>query len=247
MRLRVVVALLAAWLPTVETIASTPAEAQDRATDSTRPPPAGPNVVRVHLVANEANIQFWLRDVTPGRSTGPRVETMADSHSAAASCAAPCDVFVAPGDYRVALARIGGKAVDNDRVVEVRGPTAIAGTYQSHSAERAAGVTLLSALLSVGLLIAAVGSHQSTTTTSCTTLPGVVACLPHTTTESDGGLIAGGLVVAALGVGIGVPLALVRDGSKVELVPLEASRTSLPSSIREPRTNATGLGLRVVF
>lgn len=76
--------------------------------------------VRVYMRAEDGPLTFSARE----RS----------SHEAPAWCIAPCDMRLAPGDYRLKL-----NGVTADDSVSLRGPGTLRGAYHSREASRSAG------------------------------------------------------------------------------------------------------------
>ncbi len=206
-------------------------------------PPAPASTVRVHLVTNATGVQFLFRQApdSASESTG----SGGDVHQYSASCVAPCDLELPPGDYYVALSKAGGRAYEQPTPVTLHSATTIDGTYQSRGAMRVTGIVLLSTLLPIGAVLALVGAEAGTSTCSIgLDGSGTEQC---TTTNSGAAVIAAGVVALGTGLVLGIPFVLRRDDAAVQVVPLATAPVAVRGGASERAPGSNGLALRFSF
>jgi hypothetical protein len=255
-KFRIAVSLVAACLVPVETTWAISASAQQEAPPlPSLPPPASASpasaplppapapsapheTVRIHMVTNATAVQFLFRAATP--ASAAQVDAAGDMRQYSASCIAPCDLDLAPGDYFVALSRSGGKVHEQEMPVSLRTATTLDGAYESHAAARVAGIVLLSTIVPIGALLALAGT--SDTSSTCSFGGNTDSCVQ----DHNNGLIAAGLVTLGVGTVLGIAFVLQRDGAAVQVVPQAAGRLVLPGT-RERAPDSNGLALRVTF
>jgi hypothetical protein len=264
LRFPVALSLAAACLVPLETTWASAASAQEQApapalpalpasdgapptpTTPTTPPASSaerPNTVRVHVVTNAAGVQFLFRaapDPTSSASPGGG----GDIRQYSASCLAPCDLELPPGDYFVALSRAGGKAYEQPTPLSIRGATTIEGDYESHSGMRVAGIVLMSTLIPIGTVIAIVGAAAGTSTCSIDSSGVGEQC---STGSGDSGVIAVGVIALATGLLLGIAFAVRHDDAAVQVVPLATAPVTVPGATSERAPRANGLALRFAF
>ncbi len=255
MKFRIAVSLVAACLVPVETTWAISASAQQEAPAlPSLPPPAAsaspasaplspapspsahPDTVRIHMVTNATGVQFLFRPDTPAAM----IDAAGDIRQYSASCFAPCDLELPPGDYFVALSRLGGKVHEQETPVSLRTATTLDGTYESHAAARVTGIVLLTSLVPIGAVIALAGA--SDTSSTCSFDGSSDSCVEN----HNNGLIAAGLVALGVGTVLGIAFVVQRDGAAVQVVPQAAGRLVLPGT-RERAPDSNGLALRVTF
>jgi hypothetical protein len=204
------------------------------------PPPAHASTVRVHLVTNATGVQFLFRAAPDATSPAPGGD--GDIRQYSASCVAPCDLELPPGDYYVALSKAGGRAYEQRTPVSLRSATTIDGAYDSHSAMRVTGIVLLSTLVPIGAVLALVGAEAGAST--CTfDSGGVEQC----STNADSGIVAAGVVALGAGLLLGIAFAVRRDDAAVQVVPLATAPVAVHGAPSERSSGANGLALRFAF
>jgi hypothetical protein len=200
--------------------------------------PAQPRAVTVHVVTNAAALQVLFR---PASATSPPSSSaLADFRPYTASCMAPCDLQLPPGDYVVALSRAGGKAYEEATPLALRTATTIDATYDSHSSIRVTGAVFLSTFVPVGLLLALVGATSGTET--CTNGLGANQC----STTPETGIVAAGVVSIGIGLVLGTAFLLQHDQSSVQVVSAPGPLAT-PGGPSERAAGANGLALRFAF
>lgn len=93
----------------------------------------------MHVITNATGVQFLFRAAADATSSAPPTAHGSDALQYSASCLAPCDIELPPGDYFVALSRAGGRAYEQATPVSLRSATTIEGTYDSHRGMRVTG------------------------------------------------------------------------------------------------------------
>jgi hypothetical protein len=259
LRFPIAVSLAAACLVPIETTWSISAFAQQEAPAPALPslppngdappesappeapaPPALAKTVRVHLVTNATGVQFLFRPA-PDPTSGAARGRADDILQYGASCLAPCDLELPPGDYFVALSRTGGRPYEQTTPVSLRSATTIEGTYDSHTGTRVTGIVFLSALVPIGAVIALVGANAGGTDCSVDA-NGISQC----TTNSDAGIVAVGLISLGIGLVLGMVFVLRRDDAAVQVVPATGALAVRGAPSERPAA-ADGLALRFAF
>ena len=231
--------------PAPDASRASPSPASPAPTPSASPsPPASASTVRVHLVTNATGVQLLFRKAPD--STNASTGSGADIHQYSASCVAPCDLELPPGDYYVALSKAGGRAYEQPIPLSVRSATTIDGTYESHSGMRVTGIVFMSTLVPIGAVLALVGAEAGTST--CSISPdgsGTEQCT--TTNSSDSGLVAAGVVILGAGLLLGIAFAVRHDDAAVQVVPLATAPAAVRGGASERAPGSNGLALRFTF
>jgi hypothetical protein len=254
-RLSLALSLAAACLLPVETTWSFVASAQESpapslpslpSPDSSSPtpppaslPPATASTVKVHLVTNATGVQFLFRPASAPASAS-KAGAAEDVRRYTASCLAPCDLELPPGDYFVALSRLGGKTHEQEMPLSLRSATTVEGIYESHSGTRVVGIVLLSTLVPFGVVLSVAAA--SNTTSNCSEGPGFNQC----TSSPETAVLAVGLISLGIGAVLGTALILQHDQTAVQIVPA-AGPLALHAGPSEHSSVANGLSLRVTF
>ncbi len=131
-------------------------------------------------------------------------------------CMAPCRVSMAPGAYRLALAKPGGRPVLASQPSIVREPSLIRGHYTDRSGLRAAGLAIGLAG-TVGGIVMIVASAEGTETV-CDAFGN---CFDRA--RVNGPLLAGGIGVIVAAAIAGTVLAFQRDGVHLLVEPLRTA------------------------
>ncbi len=256
MRFPLALSLAAACLVPVETTWSFVASAQEAPAPTLPPlpptdgaplppaptpsPPAKAGTITVHIVTNAGGLQFLFRPA-PASSPSPSTPGVGDDmHLYTASCLAPCDLELPPGDYVVALSKSGGKPSEQATPLSLRSPTTLEGLHESHSGARVTGIVLFSTLVPIGVLLAVAGATN--TTSSCDVNPGFNEC----STNPDTGLLATGLLAIGIGAVLGTVLILQHDKATVQVVQATGPLAFHGGPSEHP-SGANGLALRVTF
>jgi hypothetical protein len=206
-------------------------------------PPAPTSTVRVHLVTNATGVQFLFRPAPDGASAS--TGGGGDVHQYSASCVAPCDLELPPGDYYVALSKAGGRVYEQPTPLSVRSATTIDGTYESHSGMRVTGIVLMATLIPLGVVLALAGAEAGTSTCSIDfNGSGTEQC---TTTNSNSAIIAAGVVALGTGLVLGIPFVVRHDDTAVQVVPLATAAVAVRGGASERAPGANGLALRFSF
>jgi hypothetical protein len=195
---------------------------------SAGPPPPRPLVTidakaaKIHFEATSADTDFHIRteDVTVegtgwgwGRGLYGFAST-AEAHGYAHICAAPCDVTMPVGKYRLALSQGGKKPVEPDHAVTIDGATTIQGKYVSYAGTRGAGWGLFAISLAAGFGLMAVGVANPSQ--NCmNNADGSSFCTPQANT----GLIAAGAIVSVVGSLLSLAFILQHDRAEITAQP----------------------------
>lgn len=234
MRRHVSAALFAASVASVATLLPREARAQQP--------------VPVRVQADQPDVQLLLRvgqseleGVGWGYRGAVALEGMTRNY--AQICTAPCDTQLPGGVQRLALSEHGGRAVEADDPVVLRGPSTIYAHYDSHAAIRTVGYVVM-----IGSLVGSIALVFTSFDFSCTQAQHDAGqCNPVDTTQ----LIAG-LAVGIAGGIIGGVLAGIGDHATVQLVPtMSGGPLRLPGASESiaaaPLPGTPGLGLRMRF
>jgi len=214
-----------------------------------RPPASGPpgadsgprgRGVDVHVVANEDDVQLLIRTgqgEVEGAAWGYHgaVAYEGVARDYAIVCTAPCDAQLPPGLQRLALSHHGGRTVEADDPVELRGPSTLRAQYESRQGVRIAGY------------VVGIGSFAAGLVLIFTNLP---TCPPQQSCNFPSAFWAGAVVIIAGGI-LGSILAGVGDHAALQLVPTGTSRMLKLPGVGEPvadgPVDGAGLGLRFSF
>lgn len=138
------------------------------------------------------------RFLGPDDPTPPRVDPSARELEGYTSlCLAPCETTLPTGSWRFAVSRWQGDPVRTPAPLRVEGDVTLRLDHADHGDLRTVGWVLLLTGLLAGPL---------------TVLPGFLS------TELDVGFVVTGIVIAALGVGVGMPLIFWDDDASVTVV-----------------------------
>jgi hypothetical protein len=182
-----------------------------------------------------------LGDV-PNGTLGDRPITTDNAPGYAHVCAT-CDVSLAPGTYRLALAQPGGAPLEPREAVTIAGPSTVTGTYTSRRGLRIAGWTMMGLGVVVGTVFALEAANQGT---SCYYANGTSGPRICTDSPAPGPMwgTAAGLGVAAI---VGLVLALQHDDATITVTPLDAGSAGVAHVARREGaalgTSAPGLGI----
>ena len=196
--------------------------------------------VDVHVVADQDDVQLLIR-IGQGEVQGAAwgyngaVAYEGIARDYAIVCTAPCDAQLPLGLQRLALSHHGGRTVEADDPVELRGPSTLRAQYESRQGVRIAGYAVGIASLATGLVM------------MFTNLPN---CPPQQSCSFPTPFWAGVVVIVAGGI-LGSILAGVGDHAALQLVPAGTSRVLRLPGVGEPLaegpTDGAGLGLRLSF
>ncbi|HVU05042.1 MAG TPA: hypothetical protein VHE30_25005 [Polyangiaceae bacterium] len=126
-------------------------------------------------------------------------------------CQTPCSATLAPGSYQFALAHErGDKPAASEDLIEVRSGTTVHAEYESKAGLRAAGWILALGGTLGGTLLMLDSIHKEGPCIS-----GTDPCIHES--SSDSGELVGGLVLTAVGVGVGTVLIIQKDSSSFSL------------------------------
>jgi hypothetical protein len=154
-------------------------------------------------------------------------------------CEGPCDVRVAPGTYRLALAKPGRGAVPAGPVT-LAGPATIRAEYVDRSGARTAG-TVIGIVGVLGGIALVVASFETGDT--------VCDDYGYCTTRANGPMLAGGIIAIVGSAIVGSVLALQHDEARISVEPLRtgaAPRSAAPdvASIAPARAEGAALTMR---
>jgi hypothetical protein len=155
-------------------------------------------------------------------------------------CVGPCVARFAPGPYRVAIARPGGRAVPAPELLVVRGPTLVRGYYADRSGLRAAGWVIGITGLVGGIVMIAVSADG----------PEVCDVYGYCQRQVNGALLAGGIGVILATSITGSVLAMQRDEAHITVEPLTtpaAGRRESPFATVSALGRPQGAALTVRF
>jgi hypothetical protein len=147
-------------------------------------------------------------------------------------CEGPCDTQLSAGEYHLALAKPGGRAVPVGPVV-INGPSAIHGYYHDRSGYRVAG-----AVIGIGGIVAGVVMIVASVSSSSVCDANGDNCSQENTT--NGALLGGGIATIVGSAVVGAILAAQRDSAEVTVSPLNlgsignTKETALASLRAEP-------------
>jgi len=144
-------------------------------------------------------------------------------------CNAPCVTRLAPGGYRLALAKYGGPAVPSSEPVVIDGPSTIHAHYVDRGGLRAAG-WVLSIAGTIGGVVMIIASENSQNI--CDTFGN---CYTHD--SINGPLLAGGIGVILVSGIVGTVLAFQRDEAHITVEPL---RLPVVGALKESPLAAIG-------
>ncbi|HTQ02813.1 MAG TPA: hypothetical protein VMI54_03110 [Polyangiaceae bacterium] len=130
-------------------------------------------------------------------------------------CGQACRTEFVPGRYRLALSKGGGSVVPVWAPTIIRGPSVLRASYTDHSGLRTAGwvVGLLGLVGGVAMIVSSVHGREECDAAGY--------CFDHDTT--DGGLLAGGIVVIVASGIVGSVLVAQHDEAFVTVEPLRLS------------------------
>ncbi len=123
--------------------------------------------------------------------------------------------------------------------------SAIDGTYESHSAMRVTGIVLMSTLIPIGAVLALIGAEAGAST--CTIGLDGSGTEQCTTSNSDSGVIAAGVVALGTGLLLGIAFAVRHDATAVQVVPLATAPVAVRGGASERAPSSNGLALRFAF
>ena len=206
----------------------------------------------LHLEASEPDVQFLVR-VGQGEASGfgyawgggGFVSFVGHSRQYALICTAPCDGQLPNGIHRLALSLRGGKAIEAEDPVELRGPATLHGTYESHAGTRTLGWVIFGVSLAAGTLIAA--TSLRTTQGTC----GTNFC--NTDRTIDGTQLGIGVGIMLAGGILGAILGVTKDKAIIEVVPQAPRAWLWPATGREgawlalASSEGSGVALRYRF
>jgi hypothetical protein len=219
----------------------------------TPPPPAPPH----HEAAAPSSPQVQFDSDTPDTtvymkdgesigsgivSTGRGVGTVTlRSKSYSRICGVPCDSTLESGTYQLAVAKGNGAPVEAEESVTIEGPSNVTAKYTDNSTTRTVGGVVIGTALVVGTVmgVEAFGSQQHCEAGVCASIGTL-----------NGGLLGGGVAVAAIGSLVGLVLVLHRDDVTFSVTPWNGSTAFAPTAgvVRErARATPEGLALHVQF
>jgi hypothetical protein len=142
-------------------------------------------------------------------------------------CDGSCTTELAPGEYHLALAKNGGRAIPAGAVV-LNGPAAIHGSYDDRSGLRVLGGVILVAGIIGGIVMIVASAEDQTCDSN-----------GYCTTQLNGPLLGGGIGVIVGSAIIGTILAAQRDSAHITVMPL-----TLPTvgALKESPMAALGAG-----
>jgi len=144
---------------------------------------------RLHLETNQPGLTFHVQTGSAqGVAYGGGHAVQAFATSFSPICAAPCDATMATGTYTLALSHGTGTPVADSEQTTIPGDSQLYGEYKSYAAMRWAGLGVLGAGLSAGLIISFTGKEEKCVDSDCT----------YKTSEFNTGRMAGGLVVVGV-------------------------------------------------
>ena len=159
------------------------------------PAPATPSVpVRFRSASGDERLRVSIRS-----RNGDPTSYVRARPSSRPVCSTPCETRLSPGSYRFALSN-GGTAQAIDEVIEIRGPTSLAASYNDRRPLRTAGWILLIAANVVGAVVYSL----------------LTANEPGGAEDDLAPLLVGGGIAAA-GTGGGLAMILARDQVSLEL------------------------------
>ncbi|MCL2449123.1 MAG: hypothetical protein FWD17_09260 [Polyangiaceae bacterium] len=241
----VVRCVLVATVLSVEAAWAAPARA-----DVAAPTVSGPaaSQAQVHVEAGDANVQL-MRAVGQSEFSGwagrRPFSGMVRDYSVV--CTAPCDTTLPEGAVQLALATEHGSAVETDEPSEIRGPSTLRGTIESHLGERITGLFILPVGVIAGASLVTAGFMHMTET--CETEVGISAC--QSANHPSWAMMGPGIALMVVGVAVGIPLIAMHDRAHIDVVPLaQSSALRLPGTVAErplPAGSEQGLALRFRF
>ena len=163
-------------------------------------------------------------------------------------CSAPCESRMPAGTHQLALSRASGGVLAVDPPVEIERASTLKPHIESRKGIRAAGLLILIASVTGGLVLIGTSTHDRT---SCD--PSFGGC--SSTPQVDSTRFGAGLAVLTFGTIVGIVMMVTHDKASIEVVPSAASRLSLSPGQTGDRAFATraspdsvpGMTLRVRF
>jgi hypothetical protein len=162
---------------------------------------------RLHLISNEAGITFH-RQSGSAMAVGSRGSAVVTGYDRI--CTAPCDVSLPAGTETLALSRGDKAPIEAEASTLPPGPSEVRGTIESRAGIRVAGwvIAIGSAVAGAALMLTASDKENQCDAGYCRDVD-----------KLDNGKMLGGVVVLAVGAGVGVAMGLVNDKAVIDVKP----------------------------